>query len=72
MVIGVAEVAVVQEPDVADVEDLVVGAVEEGGEVLARLQQVRQPNHRRQVCLATLQESASELDLVGLLLVGGL
>jgi hypothetical protein len=46
--------------------------VEEGGEVLARLQQVRQPNHSRQVCLATLQESASELDLVGLLLVGGL
>jgi len=38
--IRVAEVAVVEEPDIADVKDLVVGASEELMEVLARLKQI--------------------------------
>jgi len=40
VVVGVSEVAVVQEPDVADVEDLVVRAIEELMEVLGGLQQI--------------------------------
>ena len=40
VVVGVSEVTVVQEPDVADVEDLIIGASEELVEVLGGLQEI--------------------------------
>ncbi len=70
--VGVTEVAIVDEPDVSHVEDLVVGAEEELLEVLRWLQQIRQPDHGRQVGGAALQEFTSQLHLVSVLLVGGL
>lgn len=68
--VGVSEVSVVEEPHVSDVEHLVVGASEELGEVLAGLQKISQPDHRRQVTVSSLQEVASQLHLFSLLLVG--
>jgi hypothetical protein len=38
MVVGVSKVSVVQEPDIADIEDLVIWASEEMMEVLGGLQ----------------------------------
>jgi hypothetical protein len=40
VVIRVSEVSVVEEPDIADVEDLVVGAIKERLEVLCGLQEI--------------------------------
>ena len=40
MVIRITEVAVIQEPDVADIEDLVVGTIKERLEVLCGLQEI--------------------------------
>ena len=72
MVVRVSEVAVVEKPNVADVEDLVVGAIEELGEVLARLEEVREPDQRGEVGSTALEELATQLHLVGFLLVGSL
>ena len=70
MVIGVAEVSVVEEPHVTDVEDLVVRASEELSEVLTGLEQISQPYHGRQVTVSSLEEMTSQLHLVSILLVG--
>ena len=68
MVIRVSKVSVVEEPDVADIEDLVVGASEEFSEVLTWLEEVSKPDHGWQVTVSSLEELASELHLVSLLL----
>ena len=70
VVVRVSEVAVVDEPHVSVVEDLVVLAGEELLEVLRWLKQISQPDHGREVCSTALQEFASQLHLVSLLLVG--
>ena len=66
--IRVSEVTVVKKPHISHIEDLVVGAIEEMREVLTWLKQVREPNHGREITLSTLNEVASKLDLVSLLL----
>lgn len=66
--IRVSEVTIVQEPDISHIEDLVVGAIEEMSEVLAWLEQVREPNHCWEIALSALNEVTSKLDLVSLLL----
>ena len=40
MVVRITEVTVIQEPYIADIEDLVVGAIEERLEVLYGLQEI--------------------------------
>ena len=70
MVIGVAEVSVVEEPNVTDVEDLVVRASKELSEVLTGLEQISQPYHSRQVTVSSLEEMTSQPHLVSILLVG--
>lgn len=72
VMVGVSEVSVVQEPDVPVVSDLVVFTGEELGKVLCRLEQVREPNHGRQVFLLALDKLPSQLHLVRVLLVCGL
>ena len=69
MVIGVAEVSVVEEPNVTDVEDLVVRASKELSEVLTGLEQISQPYHSRQVTVSSLEEMTSQPHLVSILLV---
>ena len=69
MVIRVSEVSVVEEPDVADIEDLVVWASEEFSEVLTGLEEISEPDHGRQVTVSSLEELPSQLNLVSLLLV---
>ena len=61
IVIGVTLVSVVQQPHVPVVEDFVICASEELLEVGSRLDQFGQPNHRRQIRSASLQELASQL-----------
>jgi hypothetical protein len=68
MMIRVSHVSVVEEPDVPDVEDLVVRASEELLEVFSRLKQVREPDKCGKVTLSTLNELASQLNLLILLL----
>ena len=70
--VGVTEVTVIEEPDIANVEDLVVGASEELGKVLAGLEQIRQPDHGWQVSLSSLEEMTSQFHLVSFLLMSGL
>lgn len=70
MVVRVSEVAVVEKPDIANIEDLVIGASEELGEVLARLEKVREPDQGWEITLSALKELASQLDLISLLLEG--
>jgi hypothetical protein len=70
VVIRVSEVPVVQQPDVPHVEDLIVGASEELLEVLSRLEEVAQPDHGGEIGGAALQELASQLNFVGVLLEG--
>ena len=67
--VGVTEVAVIEEPDVADVEDFVIGASEELCEILTGLEEIRQPDHGWQVTLSSLKEMSSKLDLISVLLM---
>lgn len=67
--VGVSEISIVEEPDIADVEDLIVGAVEEFSEVLAGFEEISQPDHRGQVTVSSLEEVTSQLHLLRLLLV---
>lgn len=62
--VGVALVSVVQKPDVSDVDDFVVGAGEEGLEIVNILNELGQPDERRQVALlvVVVDVGASELD----------
>ena len=70
--IRVTEVSVVDKPHVSHVEDLVVRAEEERLEILGWLQKIRKPNECREISLSALEEFTSELDLISLLLEGGL
>lgn len=72
MVIRVAEVSVVEKPYVSDIENLVVWAVKELREVLARLKEIREPNHGREISLSSMKELASKLNLLCILLISGL
>ena len=72
VVVGVTEVSIVEEPNVSDIDDLVVWASEELSEVLAGLEQVSQPDHSGKVTVSALQELSSQLHFICLLLVGGL
>lgn len=72
MVVRVTKVSVVKEPDVADVEDLVVWAGEELSKVLGGLEEISQPDHGRKIAASSLEEVTSQLNLVGVLLMGGL
>ena len=65
MVVGVAEVPVVEQPHIPQLGDLVVFAGEELGEVLCGLHEVGEPDHGRQVLLLALQELASQAHLGG-------
>ncbi len=64
VVIGVALVSVVQKPDVSDVCDFVVGAGEEGLEVVNILNELGQPDECRHIVLlvVVVDMGASELD----------
>lgn len=70
--VRVTKVSVVKEPDVADVEDLVVWAGEELSKVLGGLEEISQPDHGRKIAASSLEEVTSQLHLVGVLLMGGL
>lgn len=72
VMIGVAHVAVVNEPDVADVKDLVVGSVEERSEVFSRLNEVSEPDHGRHVRLSAGKMNTSQLDVLSFVLLEGL
>ena len=72
VMIGVTEVSVVEEPDVADVEDFVVGACEELSEVLGGLEEISEPDHGGQVGASALEEVTPQLNLVSVLLQGRL
>lgn len=63
VMVGVALVAIVEQPNVADVENTVRPLSEELLEVLSRFCDLWQPNHCRQVLLATLQQSALKLHI---------
>lgn len=62
VVVGAALVPVVEEPDIADLSDLVVRAGEELVEVLSRLDEFGQPNHGGHVSELAWNVSAAELD----------
>ena len=59
-----SHVSDVQEPDVTHVQNLVVSSLEEFLKVFRRLEQLTEPNHGWQVILSSLEESASELDIM--------
>ena len=54
MVIRLSLVAVVQKPDIANIQHLVLTLREEWGEVFSRLGELGEPDHSWQVGLATL------------------
>ena len=64
MMVRLALIAIVEEPDIADFQDLVSTLAKEFREVLCRLRDLWKPNHGRQVLLATLHEGALKSDLV--------
>jgi len=66
-VIGRALVPIVEEHNVPDIKHLVGSVCEELLEVLSRLCDLRQPDHRWQVGLATLQKLALQFDSGGVL-----
>lgn len=72
MVVGVTEVTVVEEPHIANIKNLVVWAIEEALEVLSWLQEIGEPDQSGQISASSLNESTSQLNLISLLLVGGL
>ena len=65
-------VTVVEKPDVANVEDLVLAFTEESREVLCGLSDLRQPDHSWEVDLTTLHEVSLQFDGVGAAGNGGL
>jgi hypothetical protein len=67
--VGITEVAVIEEPDVANVKNFVIRASEELCEILAGLEEIRQPDHGWQVTLSSLKEVSSQLDLISVLLM---
>lgn len=68
VMVRVAHVAVVDEPDVAHIKDLVVGPVEERSKVFDGLNEVSEPDERGHVRLSALKMNTSQLDGVGVLL----
>ncbi len=72
MVVGVTKVTVVEKPHITNIEDLVVWAIEEALEVLDWLQEIGEPDQSRKISASSLNESTSKLNLISLLLEGGL
>jgi hypothetical protein len=72
VMIGVTEVSVVEQPDIAHVEHFVVGACEELSEVLGGLEEISEPDHGGQICASALEEVPPQLNLVSVLLQGRL
>lgn len=70
--VGVTKVTVVEKPHITNIEDLVVWAIEEALEVLDWLQEIGEPDQSREIRASSLNESTSKLNLITLLLVGGL
>jgi len=65
-------VTVVEKPDVANVEDLVLAFTEESREVLCGFCDLGQPDHSWEVDLTTLHEVSLQFDGVGAAGNGGL
>ena len=72
VMIGVTEVSVVEQPDIAHVEHFVVGAGEELSEVLGGLEEISEPDHGGQIRASALEEVTPQLNLVSVLLQGRL
>ena len=70
--IRVSEVSVVEEPHVTNISDLVVLPLEELLEVLCWFQEISKPDQGWQIIASSLEELASQLYLVVVLLVCGL
>jgi len=65
VVVGVTHVSNVEQPDVSHTKDLIVRVVEEGFKVGSGLDQIAEPDKSRQVVSPSLEESSTELYLVG-------
>jgi hypothetical protein len=72
VVVRVTKVSVVEKPHIADIKNLVVWAIEEALEVLDWLQEIGEPDQSRKIRASSLNESTSQLNLISLILVGGL
>ena len=70
VMVWVTKISVVEEPDIADVEDLVVWAIKELGKILGWLKEISQPDHGWKITVSSLKELTSQLNLVVFLLVG--
>ena len=67
MMIGVSKVSVINEPNISDIENLVVSLGEESFKVLRLFNQITEPNHGWKICLSSLQEFSSQLDFIVIL-----
>ena len=63
MMIGVVHISNVEQPNISDIQNLVVSFGKELLKILGRLQQLTKPNHGGQICLPTLQVGASQLHI---------
>lgn len=72
VVVRVSLVTVVEEPNVSDFSNFVVLSIEEGLEVLSRLDQLGKPNQSGEILLLSLQVLASELHTGGVSDLGSL
>jgi hypothetical protein len=69
VVIRVSKVSIVEEPHVSDISDLVVFSAEELGKVLCWFEDISQPDQSWEIWASSLQELASQLNLISFLLV---
>jgi NTP pyrophosphatase (non-canonical NTP hydrolase) len=72
MMVRVTKISVVEKPDVSDIEDLVLGVIEEFGEVFSWLNEVTEPNHSWKIGPSAWEESTTELNTLGVLLTSSL
>ena len=72
MVIRVSEVSVVEEPHITDIRNLIVFPLEELLKVLCWFKEISKPDQSWQIIGFSLEELASQLYLIVLLLVCGL
>ena len=66
--VRVAHITDVKEPNVTDIEDLVVWSSEELFEVLGRLYEVSEPDHSGHIGLSAGKMNTSKLDISSVLL----
>lgn len=69
VMVRVAHVSVVEEPNVSHVEHLVAFFFKKWLEVFRWFDQVAEPDHRWQIMLSTLEESSSKLDRASVIFV---